>query len=89
MINYAKDEAASDLTTVTAVLHHLAPHAAVVGIDHLPGLVEMSRENLRKDGIDLGAGQGRIEMVCGDGREGYPQLGPAPRALSEEVLIVF
>ena len=55
---------------VTAVFHHLAPHAKIIGIDHIQGLVDMAKENLTKDGIKLGAeGQG-VEIICGDGRLG-------------------
>ena len=55
---------------VTAVFHRLAPHATVVGIDHLQSLVDLSKSNLRKDGVKLGAFEGGVEMVCGDGRLG-------------------
>ena len=56
--------------TVTAVLHHLAPSATVVGIDHLQGLVDLAKANLAKDGLKRGAANGRVEIVCGDGRLG-------------------
>lgn len=58
------------LTAVTAVFHHLVPHATVVGIDHMQGLVDMAEDNLAKDGIKLGAGPGKVEIICGDGRLG-------------------
>jgi len=61
---------------LTAVFHHLAPHATVVGIEHIQGLVEMSKENLKKDGVKLGAVEGGVEIVCGDGREGSPKHAP-------------
>ncbi|CAD6587184.1 MAG: hypothetical protein TREMPRED_004679 [Tremellales sp. Tagirdzhanova-0007] len=61
---------------LTAVLHHLAPHATVIGIDHLQGLVEMAKENLGKDGVKLGSTEGRVEIICGDGRLGSPQHAP-------------
>ena len=51
---------------VTAVLHRLAPESRVVGIDHLQGLVDMSKENLKNDSV---VGE-RVEMICGDGRAG-------------------
>ena len=53
---------------VTAVFHHLAPSARVVGIEHIKELAEWSKENLRKDGVNLG--EGRVEIVHGDGRLG-------------------
>jgi hypothetical protein len=43
----------------------------VVGIDHLPGLTDLSRRNLQNDGIEVGEGKG-IEIVTGDGRQGAP-----------------
>lgn len=55
---------------VTAVLHHLSPTATVIGIDHLPGLVDLAKENLKKDGIELGSDGGIVKVVLGDGRIG-------------------
>jgi protein-L-isoaspartate(D-aspartate) O-methyltransferase len=55
---------------VTAVLHHLAPSATVVGIDHLPGLVDLAKANLAKDGIQLNNEAGGVQIVLGDGRKG-------------------
>ncbi|GBE88709.1 Probable protein-L-isoaspartate O-methyltransferase [Sparassis crispa] len=62
-----------------AVFHHLISDGApgkVVGIDHIPELVDWSVENLRKDGLGEAVDDGRIVMVAGDGRQGYPSLGP-------------
>lgn len=61
-----------------AVLHHLVhdpedPRSAqskVVGIDHIPELVEWSVGNLRGDGLGEAVEQGGIKMVAGDGRKG-------------------
>ncbi|WRT67107.1 protein-L-isoaspartate O-methyltransferase [Kwoniella shivajii] len=64
---------------LTAVLHHLAPHSVVVGIDHIQGLVDQSIINLKKDGIPLGPGEdgrGGVMMICGDGRNGSPKYAP-------------
>ena len=55
---------------VTAVFHRLAPHATVVGIDHLQSLVDLSKSNMRKDGVTLGATEGGVKIICGDGRLG-------------------
>ena len=52
------------------MLHHLAPTATVVGIDHLPGLVELAKANLAKDGIQLSNEAGGVQIVLGDGRKG-------------------
>jgi hypothetical protein len=53
---------------VTAVFHHLAPNAKVVGIEHIKELAEWSKENLRKDGIQVE--EGGVEIIHGDGRLG-------------------
>jgi protein-L-isoaspartate(D-aspartate) O-methyltransferase len=58
------------MVIVTAVFHHLAPQATVIGIEHIEGLVEQSKKNLRADGIELGTGPGRLEIIQGDGRQG-------------------
>jgi protein-L-isoaspartate(D-aspartate) O-methyltransferase len=53
------------------VLHHLVgPTGKVVGIDHIPELVDWSVGNLRKDGLGEALEKGQIEMVTGDGRQG-------------------
>lgn len=63
--------------SVTAVIHHMVcppggeKNGLVVGIDHLPGLTELSKRNLKSDGIEVGEGKG-IEIVTGDGRKGMP-----------------
>ncbi|KAG5652368.1 hypothetical protein H0H81_005230 [Sphagnurus paluster] len=62
---------------LTAVLYHLvSPGGTVVGIEHIPELVQWSEENLRKDGLGHALDEGRIVMVAGDGRKGYPSAGP-------------
>ncbi|WVF72132.1 protein-L-isoaspartate O-methyltransferase [Kwoniella sp. CBS 6097] len=79
---------------LTAVFHRLAPHATVVGIDHIQGLVDQSITNLKKDGVTVDApshdgagsqnghgangqgGEGRVIMLCGDGRKGAPEYAP-------------
>ena len=47
-----------------------APQGKVVGIDHIPELVEWSKSNLINNGLGPALDQGRIRMVTGDGREG-------------------
>ncbi|OAX38288.1 protein-L-isoaspartate O-methyltransferase [Rhizopogon vinicolor AM-OR11-026] len=59
-----------------AVLHHLVPGGVVVGIDHIPELVDWSKGNLRKDGLGSALDKGEIIMVAGDGRQGYSDLAP-------------
>lgn len=58
---------------VTAVLHYLAPHAKVVGIEHIEELAEQSKANLAADGVKVGPAGG-VEIIQGDGRLG--QLPP-------------
>lgn len=68
---------------LAAVFHHLVnPNGngnreeegkgkgKVVGIDHIQQLVDFSRQNLKKDGLGQELENGRIEMICGDGRKG-------------------
>jgi protein-L-isoaspartate(D-aspartate) O-methyltransferase len=60
---------------VVGVLSHLVgPTGKVVGIEHIQGLVDLSRNNLVKDGFNIGPdGQGPgISLVLGDGRKGMP-----------------
>lgn len=45
----------------------------VVGIDHLPGLTDLSTRNLKSDGIEPSEDSG-IEIVTGDGRKGKGRL---------------
>ena len=48
-----------------------------MGIDHIDELVNDSVKNLQKDKtISRLLETGRIKMVVGDGRRGYPSLGP-------------
>lgn len=52
------------------MFHHLANGSTVVGIDHIPELVDFSVDNLRKDGLSTQMESGKIIMVTGDGRKG-------------------
>jgi protein-L-isoaspartate(D-aspartate) O-methyltransferase len=67
---------------VCAAFHNLvspsqpgAPQGNVVGIDHIPELVEWSKSNLINNGLGPALNEGRILVVTGDGREGYPAFG--------------
>jgi SAM-dependent methyltransferase len=64
-----------------AVFHHIVstpsatdgtsgPQGKVVGIEHVPELVEWSVKNLQKDGLGVALDNGAIKMVVGDGRQG-------------------
>ncbi|XP_047120241.1 protein-L-isoaspartate(D-aspartate) O-methyltransferase isoform X4 [Schistocerca piceifrons] len=46
-----------------------------VGIDHIPELVEFSRNNVRSDKPEL-LDSGRVKLVVGDGRLGWPEDAP-------------
>ena len=48
----------------------------VVGIDHIPELVEMSRTNIKQDGKEDLLLSGQMSLVVGDGRAGYPAGAP-------------
>lgn len=48
----------------------IGPEGYVVGIEHIPELVEKSRKNLDKDDKNLQQ-SGRVTIVQGDGRQGY------------------
>ncbi|KZT24906.1 protein-L-isoaspartate O-methyltransferase, partial [Neolentinus lepideus HHB14362 ss-1] len=67
---------------LSAVLFHLvnAPGSGgkgkVVGIEHIEELVQWSKENLRRDGLSKEMDEGRIIMIAGDGRQGWPSEGP-------------
>lgn len=48
-----------------------------VGIDHIDELVAMSKHNIEKDFVTKNMiDSGRIELVVGDGREGWPADAP-------------
>ncbi|CAO1630905.1 unnamed protein product [Parajaminaea phylloscopi] len=75
---------------LTAVFHHLVKSATdgearsdesaspgrVVGIEHMQQLSDWSIENLERDGLGPAMQQGHIEMVVGDGRQGWPLRAP-------------
>ena len=44
----------------------------VIGIDHIPELVEKSRQNIKRENSDL-LDSGRVVLVTGDGRQGYAE----------------
>ncbi|KZS96207.1 Pcmt1-prov protein [Sistotremastrum niveocremeum HHB9708] len=48
----------------------------VVGIDHISELVEWSKENLVKDGLEGPLQRGEIQMIAADGRLGHAAGGP-------------
>ncbi|XP_018565147.1 protein-L-isoaspartate(D-aspartate) O-methyltransferase isoform X2 [Anoplophora glabripennis] len=61
------------LTACMAMM--LGEKGIAVGIDHIPELVEVSKQNILKDHPEL-LESGRVQLFAGDGRKGYPDLGP-------------
>ncbi|KDQ58405.1 hypothetical protein JAAARDRAFT_176327 [Jaapia argillacea MUCL 33604] len=67
---------------LASVFHHLVSdeegglRGKVVGIEHIPQLVQWSRDNVRRDGLGKALDNGEIELIEGDGRLGYPEGGP-------------
>lgn len=59
----------------SAFAHLIGKDGKVVGIDHVPGLVDLAQSNISKDHAQY-LKEGRIELIVGDGRLGYPQGGP-------------
>lgn len=59
----------------TCFAHMVGSSGKVVGIDHIQQLVDWSISNVQKNHKDL-LESGRVKLVVGDGRLGYPQDGP-------------
>jgi len=67
-----------------AIFHHLVTtpggpgndDGVVVGIDHIPELVQWSIGNLCRDGLGTALDAGSVRMVAGDGRQGWSSAGP-------------
>lgn len=51
------------------------PNGKVIGIEHIPELVQLSIKNISKNSRSL-LDDGILEIVLGDGRLGYPINGP-------------
>jgi protein-L-isoaspartate(D-aspartate) O-methyltransferase len=58
-----------------SIARMIQPQGIVVGIDHIDELVEMSRENIKRDCKEL-MDLGIIKLVVGDGRDGYEEFAP-------------
>ncbi|KAM6972924.1 l-isoaspartyl protein carboxyl methyltransferase, like isoform 2-T2 [Aplochiton taeniatus] len=61
------------LTTCFARM--VGPSGKVVGIEHIDALVQTSVKNVQADDPEL-LSSGRIKLVVGDGRQGYPDGAP-------------
>ncbi|XP_078419132.1 l-isoaspartyl protein carboxyl methyltransferase, like isoform X2 [Cetorhinus maximus] len=55
--------------------HMVGPTGTVVGIDHIPELVEQSVHNVQSDNSTL-LSSDRLTLIVGDGRRGYPDGAP-------------
>lgn len=60
---------------VAAISKLLSSDAIIVGIEHIPQLVEKSIQNLNKS-FSQQLSSGNIQIIEGDGRLGYPQHAP-------------
>lgn len=61
------------LTVCMALL--VGPTGKAIGIDHIPELVELSKNNVQSDHPEL-LENGSLELVVGDGRLGYTKEAP-------------
>ncbi|OAD61278.1 Protein-L-isoaspartate(D-aspartate) O-methyltransferase [Eufriesea mexicana] len=61
------------LTACMAIM--IGPNGLAIGMDHIPELEAFARENIQKDNPEL-LRSGRIQLVVGDGRLGYPEKAP-------------
>ncbi|RUS13633.1 protein-L-isoaspartate O-methyltransferase-like protein [Endogone sp. FLAS-F59071] len=53
----------------------VGPDGKVVGLEHIPELVSIAEDNVRRDQPDL-LDSGKVRFVVGDGREGFPEEAP-------------
>ncbi|XP_076239833.1 protein-L-isoaspartate(D-aspartate) O-methyltransferase isoform X2 [Calliopsis andreniformis] len=53
----------------------LGPNGLAVGIEHMPELKEFAMKNIQRGNPEL-LQDGRVELVVGDGRLGYPEKAP-------------
>jgi len=51
------------------------PNGKVIGVDHIPELIQLSESNVRKHHSEL-LDSGILEFVIGDGRSGLQRAGP-------------
>ena len=61
---------------LTSIFAHLVGKTGkVIGVDHIPQLVELATNNVQKDNPDL-LKSGNMVFVTADGRKGVPEHGP-------------
>ncbi|KAK9873045.1 hypothetical protein WA026_020781 [Henosepilachna vigintioctopunctata] len=61
------------LTACMAVM--MGAKGIAIGVDHIAELVQLSKMNIMNDNPEL-LETGRIQLITGDGRKGYPELAP-------------
>ena len=54
----------------------VGPRGSVVGIDHIPELVQWSIENVRRDGKSELLTSGRLQLLVADGFDGHAKGAP-------------
>ena len=54
----------------------VGPSGLVVGVDHIPELVQMSRDNFHRDGRHGMLERGEVILEVADGRNGWPAKAP-------------
>ncbi|KAK0411966.1 hypothetical protein QR680_005951 [Steinernema hermaphroditum] len=59
----------------TCMAHLVGSEGVVVGIEHIPQLVNLSIANIRKNHSEM-MDDGRLKIIEGDGRLGYPAAAP-------------
>ncbi|KAG8815146.1 hypothetical protein FRB91_011792 [Serendipita sp. 411] len=70
-----KTASASKGESATSAPSSVSP-GKVVGIDHIPALVDWSVDNLKRDGLGSALEKGEITMIAGDGRKGWQEGAP-------------
>lgn len=72
----ALDVGAGSGYLTACMAYMVGPTGKVVGIDHIPELVQSSVKNIEKGNGELLQTGGNLEMITGDGREGYSAGAP-------------
>jgi protein-L-isoaspartate(D-aspartate) O-methyltransferase len=68
--------------------HLVGPTGKVIGVEHIPQLVQLSEQNMRKDPtLAKMVEEGRVKFVCADGRKGYPEEGMSITAAADVGLL--
>ncbi|KAJ3295685.1 Protein-L-isoaspartate(D-aspartate) O-methyltransferase [Borealophlyctis nickersoniae] len=73
--NKALDVGSGSGYLTACMAHMVKPDGKVIGIEHIPELVNKSKLNVGKGDKEL-LENGTVELVVGDGREGFPREAP-------------